>query len=135
MTHERKPQVLVGAALLLLQAPTCLAWAPFMARPRVTGLMGVRMSAGGEYNDKALSTRLRQSGDGCGPLEIRPLFDAMTAPDSTFMKEYFQKKPYVSDPADGVGSLKGAWTLDTMKQAIDKEFLSECWISLHLPLA
>lgn len=59
----------------------------------------------------------------------------MTAPDSTFMKEYFQKKPYVSDPADGVGSLKGAWTLDTMKQAIDKEFLSECWISLHLPLA
>jgi hypothetical protein len=88
-------------------------------------------ATGAETTNKELSGLLRQSGEGSRALAVGPLFEAMAIPDSPFMKEFWQKKPFVSDPADGVASLKGAWTMKDVSEAVSQEFLSTSFLHDH----
>lgn len=69
-------------------------------------------------------------------LDLKPVFDALTAPNSIFMTKYWQRQPcYTSEV---IPSLQGCWTMEDMEKAVAKEFLctyiQSVYIHMHTPL-
>jgi hypothetical protein len=92
------------------------------AAPRRSGSTTMSASSGTEAA-RALAADLVQGTQGAAPLDVKPLFDALTAPGSVFAREYWQRRPVaVHEPLD---CLVNAWTMGDMERAVADEFLCE----------
>ncbi len=71
--------------------------------------------------DEALGKTLQEAGAASGKLDLKSVFEALTAPGSRFMETYWQRQPCFT--ATAIPSLAEAWTMADMEEAVAKEFL------------
>ncbi|EWM23319.1 myc-induced nuclear antigen [Nannochloropsis gaditana] len=71
--------------------------------------------------DQALGTLLVEADTGCDKLDLKRVFEALTAPSSPFLAKYWQRAPCFTSTS--IPCLAQAWTMADMEEAIAKEFL------------
>ena len=116
---------------MVMVAATCRSANAFIQSLPATSSMDLgrrhdvsRLAASQQGPDAELGAVLQAAGEGREKLDLKGVFDALTAPGSIFMEQYWQKKPcFISQE---IPSLKEGWTMEDMEAAIAKEFLCKC---------
>jgi len=102
------------------QVPRLPGHCPLTTLPAVT-TANAPISTAPVVADQALGTLLVEAGTGCDKLDLKRVFEALTAPSSPFLAKYWQRAPCFTSTS--IPCLAQAWTMADMEEAIAKEFL------------